>query len=154
MIGAGALYDTCRQLIKSLHMERAVDLEGSMNHDQVCSFMQQSQLFAQHSLTPSSGDAEGTPVAIMEAGASGLPVVTTKHTGVIDTVIHGKTGFLVDEGDIEGMAEYIHLLLSRPELAAEMGKRAREHMCQNFSMESSVQNLRKILEKYSSINNS
>ncbi len=80
-------------------------------------------------------------MAVLEAAASGLPVVSTRHTGIVDAVIDGKTGFLVDEGDIDGMAEYIYLLLSKPELAAEMGKRAREHMCQNFSMESSVQNL-------------
>ena len=150
MVGAGELHDTCCQLIKSLHMEHAVDLKGAMNHDQVVSVMQESRVFVQHSLVPKSGDAEGAPVAIIEAGASGLPVVSTRHTGIVDAVIDGQTGFLVDEGDIDGMAEYIHLLLSRPELAAEMGKRAREHMCQNFSMESSVQNLRSILEKYSS----
>jgi len=150
MIGTGALHDACCQLIKSLHMEHAVDLKGAMNHDQVVSVLQESRVFVQHSLVPKSGDAEGAPVAIIEAGASGLPVVSTRHTGIVDAVIDGQTGFLVDEGDIDGMAEYIHLLLSRPELAAEMGKRAREHMCQNFSMESSVQNLRSILEKYSS----
>ena len=147
MVGAGELHDTYCQLIKSLHMEHAVDLKGAMNHDQVVSVMQESRVFVQHSLVPKSGDAEGAPVAIMEAGASGLPVVSTRHTGIVDAVIEGQTGFLVNEGDIDSMAEYIYLLLSDPARAAEMGKRARGYITQKFSLEGSIKSLRDILEK-------
>ena len=149
MVGAGELHDACRQLIKSLHMEHAVDLKGAINHDQVVSLMQQSRVFVQHSLVPQSGDTEGSPVAIIEAGASGLPVVSTRHAGIVDAVIDGQTGFLVNEGDIDGMAEYIYLLLSNAAPAAEMGQRAREYITQKFSLEARIKSLRDILEKCS-----
>src|SRR5437773_2118377 len=110
-------------------MEHAVDLKGAMNHDQVVSLMQQSRVFVQHSLVPKSGEAEGTPVS--------------------EAVIDGQTGFLVNEGDIDGMAEYIYLLLSNAARAAEMGKRPREYITQKFSLECSIKNLRDILEKCS-----
>jgi len=85
----------------------------------------------------------------LEAGASGVPVVSTKHAGIIDPVIHDKTGFLVYEGDIDGMAKYMYQLLTNPELAVAMGKRAREHIRENFNMETSIKNLRAILDQYS-----
>jgi colanic acid/amylovoran biosynthesis glycosyltransferase len=148
MIGDGVLHDVCRKIITSLHIEHAVILTGVMNHDQVAQLIQQSRVFVQHSLVPKSGDSEGTPVSVLEAGASGLPVVSTRHAGIIDAVIHGKTGFLVDEGNIDGMSEYVHQLLTNPELAVEMGKHAREYISENFNMESSIKNLRAILDKY------
>jgi colanic acid/amylovoran biosynthesis glycosyltransferase len=146
MVGAGVLHDVCSKLIKALHIEHAVELKGAVDHDGVASLMQRSRVFVQHSLVPASGDTEGTPVAILEAGAAGLPVVSTRHAGITDVVIHGKTGFLVDEGDVDGMSEYMYQLLNDPELASQMGKDARAYISANFTMEHSIEKLRKILE--------
>ena len=77
-----------------------------------------------------------------------MPVVSTRHAGISDAVIHGNTGFLVNEGDIDAMAEYLHQLLVNPELAGEMGKNAREHISINFSMDHSINRLRRIVESY------
>jgi len=137
-----------QQLIKSLHIEHAVDLKGVMNHTQVASLMQESAIFVQHSLVPNSGDSEGTPVSVLEAGASGMAVVATKHGGIVDAVIHGKTGFLVEEGDVDGMAEYMCLLLADRKLAGDLGKQARNHISQNFNIETSIDNLRVILDRH------
>ena len=147
MVGAGLLHDVCSKLIKALHVEHAVELKGIVDHAGVAALMQESRVFVQHSLVPASGDTEGTPVAILEAGAAGLPVVSTRHAGISDAVIHGKTGFLVNEGDIDAMAEYLYQLLANPELASEMGKNAREHISANFSMDRSIEKLSNILEK-------
>ena len=126
-----------------------MDFRGVVNHEEVAKLMQQSRVFVQHSIVPSSGDSEGTPVGIIEAGASGLPVVSTRHGGITDAVIDGKTGFLVDEGDIDGMSDYMCRLLTTPELAVEMGKCAREHIAKNFDLEVSINNLRALLDKCS-----
>ena len=123
MVGAGILHDVCSKLIRALHIEHSVQLKGVANHDEVAALMQQSRVFVQHSLVPASGDTEGTPVAVLEAGACGLPVVSTRHGGITDVVIYGKTGFLVDEGDIDAMADHIHELLSNPELASGNGEK-------------------------------
>ena len=128
-------------------MEHTVDFKGQVRHEEVASLMRQSRVFVQHSLVPSSGDSEGTPVTVIEASASALPVVSTRHAGIVDTVIHAETGFLVDEGDIDGMADYISQLLSNPELAVEMGSRARTYACQNFDIEGSIQKLKDILDR-------
>jgi colanic acid/amylovoran biosynthesis glycosyltransferase len=146
MAGDGILRDVCQNIVRSLHIEHAVSLTGVADHNQVCELMQHSRIFAQHSLVPASEDSEGTPVGIIEAGASGLPVVSTSHAGIIDVVIHGKTGFLVDEGDIDGMSEYLYQLLTNTEMALEMGRCAREHIRENFDMNSSIRKLRAILD--------
>ena len=146
MLGAGLLHDVCSKLIKALHVEHAVELKGIVDHAGVAALMHESRVFVQHSLVPASGDTEGTPVAILEAGAAGLPVVSTRHAGISDAVIHGNTGFLVNEGDIDAMAEYLYQLLANPELASDMGKNAREHISANFSMRQSIEKLRKIVE--------
>lgn len=146
MVGTGLLYDVCSNLVKALHLDHAVALMGAVNHEGVATLMQKSRVFVQHSLVPSSGDTEGTPVAILEAGASGLPVVSTKHAGIDEVVIHGKTGFVVDETDIDAMAEFLYRLLTNVELANEMGRKAREHISAHFRMEQSIRKLQRIIE--------
>jgi len=109
--------------------------------------MQNSRVFVQHSLTPESGDMEGTPLAVLEAAASGLPVVATCHAGIMDVVVHGETGFLVPEGDVDSMAEHMYQVLNDPELARAMGQKGRARIGEQFSVERSIGNLRRILEE-------
>jgi colanic acid/amylovoran biosynthesis glycosyltransferase len=149
MVGDGTLWDVCQKLADSLRMRDAVQFTGAVPHNEVARLMQESRIFVQHSVVPSSGDSEGTPVGILEAGASGLPIVSTRHGGIVDAVIDGETGFLVDEGDIDGMAERICRLLSNQNLADEMGRRARQHISRNFALDNSIKNLRAILEQCS-----
>jgi glycosyltransferase involved in cell wall biosynthesis len=69
---------------------------------------------------------EGFGLVYLEAGAYGLPVVATRSGGVPDAVKDGITGFLAEEGDIQGTAEGIIRLLSDPELNRRMGRANRE----------------------------
>ncbi len=146
MVGTGPLHDICRKLLKALHIDNAVELKGVLDHSTVAALMQQSRVFVQHSLMPLSGDSEGTPNTILEAGASGLPVVSTRHAGIPDVVIHGTTGFLVDEEDIDAMSDYLYQLLIDPLLACEMGRNARKHISEKFNVDTSIKNLRDIIE--------
>ena len=61
--------------------------------------MRRATLLAAPSLTARDGDAEGLPNVVVEAAASGLPVVATRHSGIPEAVEDGETGFLVREGD-------------------------------------------------------
>ncbi len=97
----------------------------------------------------SSGDREGTPVAILEAAASGLPVVATRHAGIPEAVIHGETGLLAGGLDMEAMAEHIAAMAADAVLAEALGRRARQHIGVNYSMARSVAGLNTILRKAS-----
>lgn len=147
MIGDGPLLARCTALAKELGVEDAVSFLGARSHEEVQEEMRMARAFVQHSVEAPSGDREGTPVAVLEASATGLPVVATRHAGITDVVIEGVTGLLVDEGDVEGMAAHMRALVESPELASSLGVAGRARVEKHFSMDRSIATLRSILEE-------
>ena len=80
-------------------------------------------------------------MAVLEASAAGLPVLATRHAGIEQAVLHGKTGFLVEERDVESMTRFMVRLWQDKALCTSMGKRAREHIGANYSLDSHLQKL-------------
>jgi len=78
---------------------------------------------------------EGTPVTAIEALASGCPVVATRVGGVPDVVTDGEDGFLVDPGDVEGLAASLARLANDPALRARMGGAGRERMRSRYAVD-------------------
>ena len=147
MVGDGYLLETCRALIKSFKLENNVKLMGARNSEQVVSLMKEARAFVQHSITPSDESKEGTPLSILEASATGLPVVSTRHAGIPEAIIHEKSGFLVDEFDIDKMSDYMAVLAKNPTLAASMGKVGREHIGQCYRLETQIQKLADVIQR-------
>ena len=146
MIGDGPLYEACYQMVRSLGLSDAVELWGPRPQAEVAAAMQKTRAFVQHSVRTQDGDSEGTPVAVLEAAASGLPVVATRHAGIKDAVIDTKTGLLVNEGDVSGMAEHMTRLAKDPGLANALGKAGREWIRTEYSMDKSINTLWTIIE--------
>ena len=121
LVGAGALLDACEQEIRTAKLEGRVTLHGAQPRSYWEPLLRRAAIFAQHSVTAADGDTEGSPVAINEAMATGLPVVATRHAGILRQVVEGETGYLVDEGDVEAMADAFAKLLKAPDTAREMG---------------------------------
>ena len=133
-VGDGPLLPAARQFVRALGLDDKVVLHGAVPSDSVGRFLRESDMFLMHSVTdPDSGDEEGLPVSILEAMAHALPVVSTLHAGIPESVVDGETGFLVDEGDSVLMAERIVSLAEDPGLRSRMGlagwRRARELFC-------------------------
>lgn len=150
MIGSGGkLFEKCKDLTTQLNMSEAVSFTGALPPDKVIAYMQQAHIFLQHSLTPSSGDMEGTPNSILEASACGLAVVSTLHGGIKEAVLHGETGFLVEEKDVEGMADYMLELFDHPELITKMGKAGRKHIEENYDLDKQTEKLFRVLQSVS-----
>jgi colanic acid/amylovoran biosynthesis glycosyltransferase len=145
MLGDGPLRDECVDLARQLGVDQMVNFPGSVGHDEVVGWMRRARSFVQHSLRAANGDSEGTPVAVLEASSSGLPVVSTRHGGIVDAVEDGVSGFLVDEGDVDGMAMHMLRLVRDPELAERMGVAGRRHIEANYSSQKSLGRLRSIL---------
>ena len=147
MVGEGPLLEQCKQLTIDLGISKSVTFLGGQNHEFVQREMQNARCFVQHSIVAPSGDCEGTPVSILEAGGTGLPVVSTRHAGIPDVVVEGQTGFLVDEHDEVGMAEFMTDLSRDAELADRLGTAARQHILAGFSCEQRLGNLWNIIEE-------
>ena len=107
--------------------KRRVEFKGALPHGQALPLFSQACAFVQHSVTTSYGDAEGMPNSILEAQAAGLPVVSTRHAGIVNSVVEDETGFLVDERDIDGMADRMCRLLEDPDTVPHDGRQRRNN---------------------------
>ena len=145
MLGDGHLRGDCVEYARSLGIGNAVQFPGSVNHNAVVDWMRKARCFVQHSRRAANGDCEGTPLAILEASSSGLPVVSTRHAGIPEAVLEGESGFLVEEGDVDAMARYMLEFVRDPALAATMGEAGRRHIVNNYSAEPSLSRLREVL---------
>jgi|GEM_PF-600870 len=146
MVGDGVLLEACKQITKSLKMADAVQFLGVLSPDEIATLMQRVRAFVQHSVCTSYGDSESLGVVFLEAGASGLPVVATRHDGIPEVVLDGKTGWIVEEGDVDGMAECMLKLAEDSTLAAQLGKAGRERICTEFTKEKSINGLWEIIK--------
>jgi colanic acid/amylovoran biosynthesis glycosyltransferase len=146
MIGTGPLFSQTRILISQLSLQQNVFLEGVLSPDKIKALMKTMRGFVQHSVVAPNGDSEGTPVTVLEASSTGLPVVSTRHAGIKEAVVNGVTGFLTAEHDIEGMAKNIIALVESPELAVKMGKAGREHMIANYEVRKRIEFLDNIIQ--------
>lgn len=147
MIGDGILYADCVDLAASLKMGSAITFTGRIPHKEVAATLHDARCFVQHSVTPLSGDQEGTPNAILEASASGLPVVSTRHAGIPEAVLHEKTGLLCDENDIHTMAEHMIRMAQASQEASQLGAAGRAHMKRKYDMNMLVNELHAILQQ-------
>lgn len=89
--------------------------------------------------------AEGMPNAVLEAMACGLPVVATDVGGTREAVVDGETGWLVRPGDCETIVARLRVLLSDQVLRRRMGDAARLRVERNFSLDSAVQALDRLI---------
>lgn len=145
MVGSGEKFEECKSLIEELGLQEKVKLWGVKKPEEISQLLSKAKVFVQHSLRPANGDSEGTPNTILEASSSGLPIVSTLHAGIKEAVIHNKTGYLVDEGDYENMANHLVELLQSNEKIKEFGNNARVHMIENYSLTNQIDKLKNIL---------
>lgn len=135
IVGGGALKDELQQLIQKLDVTDFVQLLGWRRKPDVIELLKNSDILLSPSVTSKSGDQEGIPVALMEAMAMGLPVVSTLHSGIPELVQPNVSGFLVAERDVDGLAEKLNALIEHPELRSRMGWAGRRHVQEQYDIE-------------------
>lgn len=145
--GNGSLYEVCKNLVRYLNIENSVSLPGILTKEQFLSYLSTSLAFVQHSVTAIDGDQEGTPVAVLEASAAGLPVISTFHAGISDVILDGETGLLVEEHDVDAMARKMIRLLENKELAFHLGKNGKERIETHFTMEKHLKTIDALITK-------
>ena len=102
---------------------------GTLPTEEVRAELIQSNVYFQPSVVEAFG------VAMLEAQAVGLPVVATRVGGIDEAVLDGESGFLLEFGDVQGMADALERLWREPELAVQMGETGRRYVENRFSVE-------------------
>ncbi|HHW11590.1 MAG TPA: glycosyltransferase family 4 protein [Firmicutes bacterium] len=125
LVGSGEREGEFRQLATG---EPEIIFAGQVEREAMPDCYRQAQVYIQPS------KFEGMSNAILEALASGLPVITTKVEGNADLVTPGYNGLLVAYGDIDGLANAVITLLQEPELRRQMGLNSRKLAETRYSM--------------------
>ncbi|QLO42232.1 colanic acid biosynthesis glycosyltransferase WcaL [Citrobacter freundii] len=105
ILGIGPWERRLRTLIEQYQLDDVIEMPGFMPSHQVKAMLEQADVFLLPSITGADGDMEGIPVALMEAMAVGIPVVSTVHSGIPELVESGKSGWLAPENDAQSLAE-------------------------------------------------
>ncbi len=145
IIGDGPLLERAKKEAARLKLDEHVVFHGAQPHDVVLSRLRAADMLIQHCRTRRFGGAESLGLTLIEAMSCGIPVVSTRHGAIPTTVEDGVTGVLVEEGDIEGMAEAITYLLDNPAYATMMGQAGRRRVLQHFTIDRSRNKLLSIV---------
>lgn len=146
MVGDGALLEEANKMVASAGIQGRVEFPGPVDPKEIRRQFADSLAFVQHSVVAANGDSEGTPVSILEASASGLPVIATRHAGIPDVVEDGVTGILVEENAVERMAEAMEKLLEDPKLANRMGDAGRHRIQTQFNLKMHIGRINKAIQ--------
>jgi glycosyltransferase involved in cell wall biosynthesis len=133
VIGSGPLKEPMERMLREIPFNN-VFFAGKQTPEEVREWMSVSSLLCQPSQTAANGDSEGLPIVICEALAMTLPVVSTRHSGIPEAVVHGVSGFLSAERDALEIAANINRLLADKELAAQMGRAGRDYVMANLNL--------------------
>jgi glycosyltransferase involved in cell wall biosynthesis len=147
ILGGGPMLETCREIVQRTGMEGQVTLHGEQGHEIVLSYLRESEFFLQHSVTSPGGDAEGAPTSIQEALACGCTVIATRHAGIPDLIEEGRTGFLVDEMDLDGYRRLIRAALSDEIDAPTVSQAARAFAMENLDNRRLIKRVEAVLER-------
>ena len=140
LIGEGELLETCKGLADSLGISRQSILFLGYRKD-VPAFLSISNLFIFTSLR------EGLPRVLVEASLLQVPVVTFAVEGATEVICNNETGYIVQQGNLDLLIYYTEQLILQPELRAEFGKSAQEHVIENWDMHIMAKQLKKIYNR-------
>lgn len=135
IIGDGELREELEALARSEGVGDRIDFAGWCDREEVLEALGSHQILMTPSVTAEDGDMEGIPVVLMEGMATGIPVVSTRHSGIPELVRHGETGLLADERDVEGLAGHLRTLLDDPSTWEAMGRRGRQVVEEEFAVD-------------------
>lgn len=145
LIGEGELQRDLQRQIHRLGLWEQVHLLGARPRAEVSAEMRAADVVVLPSILGSRGDREGIPVALMEAMASGKPVVSSRQSGIPELVDDGVTGLLCPPGDAAALAEALAVLAADPDLRRRMGAAGRRRILQDFDMRASARVLAAML---------
>jgi colanic acid/amylovoran biosynthesis glycosyltransferase len=135
IVGDGPDQNALKAQVAEAGLDNLFVFRGSIPRQDVIETLRHADIFVLPSVPSSDGRREGIPVAVMEAMASGVPVVASELTGIPELVDNGVNGILVMPRDVTGIADSLEHLANDPGLRAQMGQAGRQKIREQFDLE-------------------
>jgi colanic acid/amylovoran biosynthesis glycosyltransferase len=136
LVGSGdaSIIDEVRAMISSAGLSDRVTLLPGIDFSRLHAFMADYHVFIHPSVHTAQMDCEGgAPVVLLDAQATGMPVIATRHCDIPSEIVEGSTGLLVDERDVDGLADAIRRFCAMDQAEYDgFAARARAHVCEHF----------------------
>jgi glycosyltransferase involved in cell wall biosynthesis len=140
MVGDGPLEQVCIKLIDKLGLKSKIDLTGYQKNSKAYYKIFDIFMLSSH--------YEGLPYALLEAMSMGIPSIGTNVVGIKDLILNGRTGYLAEEEDYNGLADAVINLLSNPQIMSEFSENAKNITRENFNFNNGIKEYQ---EFYSSV---
>lgn len=141
IIGDGPEKEHLCHMVKEYNLSDNVFLRGSLLFGEIKGFYEEADFFVLPCLIAKNGDRDGIPNVILEAMSAGLPVISTKVSGIPEVITDGVDGFLVSPEDSCALADSIKRLSQDRELRVAMGNNARKKMVDYFNKDKHIDEL-------------
>lgn len=148
IIGSGPLAHSLGDQITSLGLSDYVFLLGAKKQEDVRAKLYACGMFVLPSVVTSTGDRDGIPVALMEAMACGIPVISTRVSGIPELVEHEITGLLADAGDAKSLAGCIERLIGDEKLGQSFARNARLRVEAEFNIKNEARKLHDAIARH------
>jgi colanic acid/amylovoran biosynthesis glycosyltransferase len=138
IVGEGDQLRPLLDLRQELKLTPHVDFVGSTDSSGVLDRYWEADILLHPSITSGDGDTEGLPNVVVEAAATGLPAVATRHGGIVEAVQHQKTGILVGERDVDGIVAAVTDLVHDRQRRLSLGWAAAHFARERFDIDHQV----------------
>jgi colanic acid/amylovoran biosynthesis glycosyltransferase len=142
--GDGPLRGALEEMTTRLRLEGRIHFAGFVSQSALLDLYRKSHLFLHPSEQTPDGDREGIPNSLLEAMATGLPCITTRHAGIPEAVSHLESGIMVRESDQQGIVEWLESLTCDDELRNSLGVRAARVIAEKFDLALQIEKLEEI----------
>jgi glycosyltransferase involved in cell wall biosynthesis len=142
--GDGPLRGSLEKLAAALGLDGRIHFPGFLTESALLALYYNSHLFLHPSEQTLDGNREGVPNSLLEAMATGLPCITTRHGGIPEAVTHLETGILVQESDLAGIENWLEHLVGDDHLRDSLGKHAAQTIREKFDLTAQIEKLEEI----------
>jgi len=147
IVGHGPMWEEITKLVEIYKLENNVFLTGAMPQEKLRAKFINSDLFVLPAITASDGDLDGIPVVLMEAMAIGVPVISTKISGIPELIHSEINGLLIEEKSVDQLVEAIKKMAEYSDLQKEYSKHARLKIENEFNIKKSALQMAELIER-------